>query len=72
MSRTLRLGRKEQATMPSLNACLCRLVYHIVVPCQEGSHVGDIDIATMKIINVVFNAIERLLLIASVFNLFQN
>lgn len=72
MSKTARLERKEQATMPSLKACLHNSLYHIVVPCQEGSHVRGIDIAIMKIINVVFNATERLLLIASVFNLFQN
>jgi len=40
--------------MPSLKACIHNQWYHIVVPCQEGSHVRDIDIAAIKIINVVF------------------
>ena len=40
--------------MPSLKACIHNSWYHIVALCQEGSHVRDIDIAAIMIINVVF------------------
>lgn len=48
--------------MPSLKAYQESKIYYIVVPSQDGSNVRDIDIATTKIINVVFNSTERFFL----------